>query len=82
MENELFQKMAQSVLDGDSDAAVSLAKQAIAGGIDPLEAITKGYVTGVNKVGESFACGQAFLPELVMAGETMKAALAKQILGL
>ncbi|MCX6036742.1 MAG: corrinoid protein [Chloroflexi bacterium] len=88
MENELFQKMAQSVLDGDSDAAVSLAKQAIAGGIDPLKAITKGYVTGVNKVGakgyvtgvnkvgESFACGQAFLPELVMAGEAMKAAVA------
>jgi corrinoid protein of di/trimethylamine methyltransferase len=73
---ELFQKMAQSVLDGDSDAAVSLAKQAIAGGIDPLEAITKGYVTGVNKVGESFACGQAFLPELVMAGEAMKAAVS------
>jgi len=76
MENELFQKMAQSVLDGDSDVAVSLAKQAIAGGIDPLEAITKGYVTGVNKVGESFACGQAFLPELVMAGEAMKAAVS------
>ena len=76
MENELFQKMAQSVLDGDSDVAVSLAMQAIAGGIDPLEAITKGFVTGVNKVGESFACGQAFLPELVMAGEAMKAAVA------
>jgi corrinoid protein of di/trimethylamine methyltransferase len=76
MENVLFQKMAQSVLDGDSDVAVSLAKQAIAGGIDPLEAITKGYVTGVNQVGESFACGQAFLPELVMAGEAMKAAVS------
>jgi corrinoid protein of di/trimethylamine methyltransferase len=76
MENELFQKMAQSVLDGDSDVAVSLAKQAIAGGIDPLEAITKGFVAGVNKVGESFACGQAFLPELVMAGEAMKAAVS------
>ena len=76
MENELFQKMAQSILDGDSDVAVSLAKQAIAGGINPLEAITKGYVTGVNKVGESFACGQAFLPELVMAGEAMKAAVS------
>jgi corrinoid protein of di/trimethylamine methyltransferase len=76
MENELFQKMAQSVLDGDSDVAVSLAMQAIAGGIDPLEAITKGFVAGVNKVGESFACGQAFLPELVMAGEAMKAAVS------
>ena len=76
MENELFQKMAQSVLDGDSDTASALAKEAVDAGIDPLEAITKGFVTGVNQVGESFACGQAFLPELVMAGEAMKAAVA------
>ncbi len=76
MTEELFQKMSQSILDGDSDVAVALAKQAIEAGIDPLEAITKGFVVGVNQVGESFACGQAFLPELVMAGEAMKAAVA------
>ena len=76
MTEELFQKMAQSVLDGDSDTATALAKQAIEAGIDPLEAITKGFVAGVNQVGDSFACGQAFLPELVMAGEAMKAAVA------
>ena len=76
MTDELFQKMSQSILDGDSDAAIVLAKQAIESGIDPLEAISKGFVVGVNQVGESFACGQAFLPELVMAGEAMKAAVA------
>ena len=76
MTEELFQKMSQSILDGDSDAAVALAKQAIEAGIDPLDAITKGFVLGVNQVGENFACGQAFLPELVMAGEAMKAAVA------
>jgi corrinoid protein of di/trimethylamine methyltransferase len=76
MTEELFQNMAQSILDGDSDIAVSLAKQAIKAGIDPLDAISKGFVLGVNQVGESFACGQAFLPELVMAGEAMKAAVA------
>ncbi len=76
MSDELFKKMAQSIIDGDSDAAVALAKQSIADGLDPLDAITKGFVMGVNQVGESFACGQAFLPELVMAGEAMKAAVA------
>jgi corrinoid protein of di/trimethylamine methyltransferase len=76
MTEELFQKMAQSILDGDSDSAVALAKQSIAEGLDPLDAITKGFVIGVNQVGESFSCGQAFLPELVMAGEAMKAAVA------
>ena len=76
MTEDLFQKMAQSILDGDSDVAVALAKQAIDAGVDPLDAISKGFVLGVNQVGENFSCGQAFLPELVMAGEAMKAAVA------
>jgi corrinoid protein of di/trimethylamine methyltransferase len=76
MTEDLYQQMSQSILDGDSDVAIALAKQAIETGIDPLDAITKGFVIGVNQVGESFACGQAFLPELVMAGEAMKAAVA------
>ena len=76
MTEELFRKMTQSILDGDSDAAIALAKEAIGAGVDPLDAISKGFVLGVDQVGESFACGQAFLPELVMAGEAMKAAVA------
>jgi corrinoid protein of di/trimethylamine methyltransferase len=76
MSEELFRKMAQSVLDGDTDAAAALAKQAVEVGVDPLAAISQGFVQGVNQIGESFACGQAFLPELVMAGEAMKAAVA------
>lgn len=76
MSTELYQKMAQSIIDGDSDVAVELAQQAVAQGVDPLDAITQGFVAGVNQVGEAFGCGQAFLPELVMAGEAMKAAVA------
>jgi len=55
MNTELFPKMAQSILDGDADAAVALANQAVAAGMDPLEAITQGFVVGVNTVGEAFA---------------------------
>ena len=76
MSNELFQEMAQSIIDGDSDVSAELAQQAVAQGIDPLEAISQGFVVGVNHVGEAFAKGDAFLPELVMAGEAMKAAVA------
>jgi corrinoid protein of di/trimethylamine methyltransferase len=76
MNDELFQKMASSVIDGDSDAAISLAKESMAAGMDPLDAITKGFVVGVNTVGEAFGRGEAFLPELVMAGEAMKSAVA------
>jgi len=68
--------MSQSIIDGDAELAVSLAQEAVAAGIDPLAAISEGYVAGVNQVGASFAAGDAFLPELVMAGEAMKAAVA------
>ena len=76
MSADLFKKMAQSIIDGDSDVSVALARQAIEAGMDPLEAITQGFVMGVNQVGEAFAKGDAFLPELVMAGEAMKAAVS------
>ncbi|MBI3739470.1 MAG: cobalamin B12-binding domain-containing protein [Chloroflexi bacterium] len=75
MSEELFKKMSQSIIDGDSDAAVALAKESIATGVHPLDAITKGFVMGVNTVGDAFGRGEAFLPELVMAGEAMKAAV-------
>lgn len=76
MSEELLKAMAQSIIDGESETAEDLAKQAVEAGVDPLDAITKGYMPGVNEVGDSFACGNVFLPELVMAGEAMKAAIA------
>lgn len=76
MHEKLFKDMAQSIIDGENDLAESLAQQSIDLGIDPLEAINNGFVAGVNHVGEEFSCGNAFLPELVMAGEAMKVAIA------
>lgn len=76
MSDELFQAMAQSVMDGDPDAAADLARRAVEQGIDPLEAINKGFVPGVDYVGEQYARGEMFLPDLVLAGEAMKAAIA------
>jgi len=75
MTEDLFKKMAQCIIDGDSDLAVELAKQSISLNMDPIQVITDGFVVGVNKVGEAFAAGDAFLPELVMAGEAMKSAV-------
>jgi corrinoid protein of di/trimethylamine methyltransferase len=76
MSEELFKAMAQSVIEGDADQAGALAQQALAQGIAPLDAINQGFVLGVNEVGKQYACGDMFLPDLVMAGEAMKAAVA------
>ncbi len=75
MSNELFQAMAQSILDGEPEEAERLAQAALAQGIEPLDAINQGFVIGVNKVGYQFGCGEAFLPDLVRAGAAMKAAV-------
>jgi corrinoid protein of di/trimethylamine methyltransferase len=75
MSAELLKQMSQSIIDGDSDASARLAQESITEGMDPLEAINNGFVIGVNTVGAAFAAGDAFLPELVMAGEAMKAAV-------
>lgn len=76
MHEELFQRMSQSIIDGDPATAVELARESVSLGVSPVEAITQGFVLGVNAVGAAFGNGEAFLPELVMAGEAMKAAVA------
>jgi len=75
MQSDLFSEMAQSIINGQEDQAADLAKKAIAAGIPPLDAIDKGFVKGVDEIGERFSCGDAFLPELVMAGKAMKTAV-------
>lgn len=76
MSQELFDSMKQCIIDGDPDLAAELARKAVEQGVDPLEALNQGFVLGVNHVGEQFSCGEMFLPDLVIAGEAMKAAVA------
>jgi len=76
MSEELFKKMAQAVIDGADEDAAAAAQQALDEGIPPLDAINKGFVAGMDVVGELYASGEYFLPDLILGGEAMKAALA------
>jgi corrinoid protein of di/trimethylamine methyltransferase len=76
MHDELLAAMRQSILDGDPDRSAALARSAIERGLPPLDAIRGGFVPGLDAVGEGFGKGDLFLPDLVMAGEAMKAATA------
>ncbi|MGE5459334.1 MAG: corrinoid protein [Solirubrobacterales bacterium] len=73
---DLFEAMGRSIIEGEAETAAGLAQEAIANGVDPLEAIDRGYVPGIDHVGREFAVENMFLPELVLAGEAMKAAIA------
>ena len=76
MSEQLLSAMRQSIVDGDLDQAEALARQALEQGIDPLVAINQGFVPGINTVGDQFGAGEMYLPELMMAAEAMKKAMA------
>jgi corrinoid protein of di/trimethylamine methyltransferase len=77
MPNEkLFKEMAQTVIDGFPDEARKLAEAALRAGIEPLQAIDQGFKVGMDIVGDGFARGELFIPDLMMSGEAMKAAIA------
>jgi len=77
MENEkMYEDMAKAVIDGVPDRARALAGEALEAGLDPLEAIDKGFKPGMDVVGEGFANGELFIPDLMMSGEAMKTAIA------
>lgn len=76
MSHELFKRMAQSVIDGEEEEAAALARAALDEGVDPLAAINDGFTAGMDVVSERYSSGEYFLPDLIMGGEAMKAALA------
>jgi corrinoid protein of di/trimethylamine methyltransferase len=76
MSEELLDKLAQAVIDGEPEDAEELAKQALGQGLDPLVCINEGLTRGIDRVGELFASGEYFLPDLIIGGEAMKVALA------
>jgi len=75
-DERLFEDMAKAVIDGLPDRARELAEAALQAGIDPLETIDRGFKPGMDVVGDGFANGELFIPDLMMSGEAMKAAIA------
>jgi len=72
---EIFSRLSQAVIDGEPEDAEEVARQAVDQGLDPLTCINEALTPGINRVGELFSCGDYFLPDLILGGEAMKAAL-------
>ena len=75
MSQELFDAMRKSIVDGDADASAALAAQGLAAGLAPLDSIEMGFVPGLEQVGDSFSCGDMYLPDMMLAARAMKAAV-------
>jgi len=69
---EIFERAKKTIIAFDGSMAKEVAAQGLAEGIDPIELLTKGFVSGINEVGDLFSRGSLFLPELIMAAEVMQ----------
>ena len=69
--NSLF----TAILNGKSDDAASATRDAVAQSIAPQDLINGQMIRAMSEVGQRFQDGKAFVPQLLMAGRAMKAAL-------
>jgi trimethylamine corrinoid protein len=74
-ERELLSEMEESIIEGDKEKARKLAEEALKRGLDLNKAIERGYVPGIQKVGDLWEKGEYFLPELITSAECMKEAM-------
>jgi corrinoid protein of di/trimethylamine methyltransferase len=75
IKEELYRSIKKAIVDGDKPAARQLALDALRLGLDLNEVIDKGYVPGIQEVGDLWEKGEYFLPELITSAECMKAAM-------
>ncbi len=73
---EIFEKLNEAVLWGEEEDAEELAQAALDASVSPQDIVKNGMSPGVQSAGEKFNEGEFFLPELMLAGEAMKAGLA------
>ena len=70
-----FSELSKSVIEGDTARTTNLTKANLNAGVPAKEILEKGLIPSIKTVGELYSKGEYFLPELLMSGEAMKAAL-------
>ena len=86
--NEILQKLARCIERGKSgkdspyppdmreqDGASELILKALDNQIDPQTILRESLVIGMRKIGEKFSAGEAFIPDLLMSAQAMKACM-------
>jgi corrinoid protein of di/trimethylamine methyltransferase len=76
MSTERLAEITASLIAGDPDGTVEGTRRALAAGVEPLAIIEGGLVPGMRVVGEKYATGEYFLPNLIVSASGMKQAMA------
>jgi 5-methyltetrahydrofolate--homocysteine methyltransferase len=76
MDPKLFEDMRESVAQGDAARAGALAAEGLRAGLDPLAILEDGFTSALRTVGSCWEKGELYLPEMILAAEAVKAAMA------
>jgi 5-methyltetrahydrofolate--homocysteine methyltransferase len=71
----LSQKLFDAIVDGHAQLAESLVEEELKAGADPVALISETMIPAMDEVGKLFQEEEFFVPELLLAGRAMKAAM-------
>ena len=75
MSEEIFEELANAVINCKADLSKAAAQKALDAGVNPVEAINEGLVKGMNVIGDKYAAHQIYLPQVLVAAHAMYAGL-------
>ncbi len=73
MKDIIIKEAIDAMVKCNEAEAVAVMNRAIDAGLDPVEILSEGFSAGIREVGDLFGKGRAFLPELMLAADVMKA---------
>ena len=71
----LSQKLFDAIVDGKAQLAQSIVGDELKAGADPMALISETMIPAMDEVGKLFQEEEFFVPELMLAGRAMKAAM-------
>ncbi|MBC8392206.1 MAG: cobalamin B12-binding domain-containing protein [Deltaproteobacteria bacterium] len=70
-----IEKLKTMILDGDDDEAIVVTEKLLKDNKSPLDVIEQAIRPALNELSEKLACGEMFVPDLILAGEAAKASM-------
>jgi len=76
-QEEILRNLSEAVVEGEEEKVAEITDMAIGAGIEPLEIINTGLTRGIEIVGQHFASGYYFLPDLLLGAKAMETGIRK-----
>ena len=74
-DQELLELIIDAIVDGDEDTAPIVVQKGLDAGLTALTILNDALMPGADEVGQLFESGEFFLPELMLTGRALQAAM-------